>query len=82
MLGKLIKHEFKATGKSFVLLFGATLALTIFSKIGMNLPFDNFIWRIIIGVAAVGCVFCIFAGFIVAFVIMIYRFYKIGRAHV
>ena len=76
MLGKLIKHEFKATGKSFVLLFGATLALTIFSKIGMNLPFDNFIWRIIIGVAAVGCVFCIFAGFIVAFVIMIYRFYN------
>ncbi|MDE7157625.1 MAG: hypothetical protein K2O02_06705 [Lachnospiraceae bacterium] len=76
MLGKLIKHEFKATGKSFTLLFGATLALTIFSKIGMHLPFDNFIWRIIVGVAAAACVFCIFAGFIVAFVIMIYRFYN------
>ncbi len=76
MLGKLIKHEFKATGKSFVLLFGATLALTVFSKIAMYLPFDNLIWQIIVGVAAVACVFCIFAGFIVAFVIMIYRFYN------
>lgn len=76
MLGKLIKHEFKATNKSFLLLFGATLALTLFSKLGMYLPFDNFITRMIIGVAAVACVFCIFAGFIVAVIIMIYRFYN------
>ena len=33
MLGKLLKHEIKATSREYLLLYGAFLIITIFNKI-------------------------------------------------
>lgn len=47
MLGKLIKHEFKATYKIFGLLFGALLALTLLTKFCVYIPDDYKIFKIL-----------------------------------
>lgn len=47
MLGKLIKHEFKATYKLFGLLFGALLALTLLTKFCIYIPEDFRLFRVL-----------------------------------
>lgn len=50
MLGKLIKHEFKATYKIFSLLFGALLILTLLSRFCVYIPFENIVFDIMKGI--------------------------------
>ncbi len=76
MLGKLIKHEFKATGKIFGLLFAATIVLALLSTFCVYIPFDNFVVDIITGILTIASIICIFGGFIFSLVIMVRRFYN------
>ncbi len=76
MLGKLIKHEFKATSKTFALLFSATIILSILTKFTDYMPHNNIILKLIIVIIAVSCVCCIFGGIIIAYVSMIRRYYE------
>lgn len=47
MLGKLIKHEFKATYKIFGLLFSALNLLTLLTRFCVYIPFDNMIFKVL-----------------------------------
>lgn len=47
MLGKIIKHEFKATYKGYLLLFISLFTITALNKTTEYVPLDNTIWNII-----------------------------------
>lgn len=53
MLGKLIKYEFKATGKIFGLLFGALLILTLLTRFCVYIPFDNSVFKLLNGLLTI-----------------------------
>lgn len=76
MLGKIIKHEFKATYKGYFLLFASLLALTLMTKITEQVPLDNTVWNILMVLLAAAymivLVFVVFAAMILA----VQRFYK------
>lgn len=76
MLGKIIKHEFKATFRLYSLLFVFSLTLTALNKTVEYVPMDNTIWniiRVILMVAwALLSVFLVMGAMILAVV----RFYK------
>ncbi len=71
MLGKLMKYEFKATGRTFLPLFGALLVVSIISRIFISLRFQT---PTVIGVAL--SIFLIVAVFVIVLIITLQRFYK------
>lgn len=75
MLGKLIKHEFKATAKTFALLFAATIVLTVLTRFTDYIPANNIVLRLFIALVVVSCCILIFGGIIMAFISMIRRYY-------
>lgn len=77
MLGKLLKHELKATTRYFFPVYVALLCITIFNKIflELNLTGSTFL-EIFRGLFLTAYILIIFAVFIVAFIITILRFYK------
>lgn len=76
MLGKLIKHEFKVTGKMFLLLYAATLILTIFEKIMMYIDIDNPVIDMFFMLITVAYVILLIALFFVTAGMLIMRFYR------
>lgn len=71
MLGKLIKYEFKATGRVILPLFGALLLVAIVSRLFISLQFKV---PSSIGVAI--AVILMISVFVIVFVITLTRFYK------
>ncbi len=71
MLGKLIKYEFKATGRVFLPLFGALLIVAIVSRLFMTLRFQT---PMIIGIVL--SVIMIVAIFVITLIITLQRFYR------
>lgn len=76
MLRKLLKYEFKATGRIFLLFFVAMVALAGINRLFME--FDLFDQRLAIlpNITVVLYVMIIFTTFALTFVVMIQRFYK------
>lgn len=71
MLGKLIKYEFRATGRIFLPLFGALIVAALISRLFIILRFQV---PSIIGVTI--SVILIIAVFVIALIITLFRFYK------
>jgi len=71
MLGKLMKYEFKATGRIYLPLFGALLIVAIISRIFISLSFKV---PMAIGIGLSVCM--TIAIFIIALIVTIQRFYK------
>jgi hypothetical protein len=87
MLGKLLKHEVKATGRTFLPLYGALLILTIFTKVAMTIGAPNLfieseavemgpIAEIILGIAFTLYFVLVVALCVMTLVVIIQRFYK------
>ena len=79
MLGKLIKHEFRATGRIMLPLLGAELLLSVLAGLSIrgldrmeNMGFLGVTYVLTLVVFFLG----LFALGVVAFVLMIQRFYK------
>lgn len=76
MLGKLLKHEFKATSRYFMFLYTAVIGLAIINKIFWLIPAENVVMDIVRGFITFAFVMATVATVIFSFVIIIYRFYK------
>jgi len=76
MLGKLIKHEYKATYKTFLLLYGGLLLLTLLNKVNLVIDIDNPILDTVQTFLMFLYMIIILATFIVTIVVIIMRFYK------
>lgn len=76
MLGKLIKHEFVATGRNFSVLFIVLLLTTVASKLFIELDIDNPVLTIFKGLFIAAYVLSIMAVLILSFVFIVIRFYK------
>ena len=74
MLGKLIKHEFKATYKIFGLLFGALMLLTILTRFCIYIPFDNMVFDLLTKILTIVYVIAIVCMSIFSIVIVLIRF--------
>ena len=79
MLGKLIKHEFRATGRIMLPLLGAELLLSVLAGLSIrgldrieNMNFLGMTYILTLSVFFLG----LFALAVVAFVLMIQRFYR------
>ncbi len=76
MLGKLLKHEMKATARLLSPIFLILASLTILNRIVISIDIFKGALRIIPGFITFFYVLSIFAIIVVTFVIIIYRFYK------
>lgn len=76
MLGKIIKHEFKATYQGYLLLFGAFFAVTLLTKFSMYVPLENTIWDILQGILLIAWVLLLVFLVMAAMVMAVVRFYK------
>lgn len=76
MLGKIIKHEFKATYRGYLLLFVSLLAVTILNRTVEYVPFDNRIWNIMKGLLIAAWVILVAFLFMAASILVVMRFYK------
>ena len=78
MLRKLLKHEFRATGRIMLPVTGILLATSVAANLSLRYLLDSRAWFFsmlgILLLTAFG--FAIFGVFIVSFVLMIQRFYK------
>lgn len=78
MLMKLMKHEFRATGR----IMGLVYLLLLAASLGANLSFRVFldsshtVLNLLGGILMMAFVFAIIAVFLVAFLLMVQRFYK------
>ena len=77
MLGKLLKHEFKATGRVMLPFLGALLVLSVMVWLSINVFFSNFGGVSIIGGIVLTLYFMLLASIgIVTLVLLVYRFYR------
>lgn len=76
MLGKIIKHEFKATYQGYLLLFGVFLAVTLLSKMSMYVPLENIIWDILQRILVIAWALMLAFLVMAAMVMAVVRFYK------
>ncbi len=76
MLGKLLKHELKATGRLLLPLFLILAVLTVMDRIVLNLNVFEGVLSTIAGFITFAYVMAIIAVVIVTTVFIIYRFYK------
>ncbi len=76
MLGKLFKHEMKATARLLLPIYIVLAAFTIMDRIVISLDIFHGVFVIIPGFITIGFVLSIAAIIIVSFVIIIHRFYK------
>lgn len=80
MLGKMTKHEFKATGRLFVPLFIMVAVLTpilsLLFKLALNIGKDSVAGVILSGISVGGFVLMIVGFCISAFIFIMVRFYK------
>ncbi len=71
MLGKLIKYEFRATGRVFLPMFGALLIIALISRLFISLRFET---PMIIGIVL--SVIMIISIFVITLIVTLQRFYK------
>lgn len=76
MLGKLIKHEFKATYANYLFIYVAIILLTLINKVFWIINIDNVIINAVRGFITVIYMIIIFASFVVTIIFIIQRFYK------
>jgi hypothetical protein len=76
MLGKLFKHEMKATSRLLLPVFLILAVFTILDRIVLSLDIFHGVFQLIPGLITIGFVLCIIAVVIVSSVIVIIRFYK------
>lgn len=78
MLGKLLKHEFKATGRMMLPFLGALLALSVVAWLSLNVFFfDGGGLLSVIGGIVITLYFVMLAAIgIVTLVLLVYRFYR------
>ena len=78
MLGKLLKHEFNATGRLFLPVFALLIILTpllgsLISIVGLD---NNSSLGIIMGLSMFGYIILLLGVFVACFVFIVMRFYK------
>lgn len=80
MLGKLIKHEFRATARLMLPLFLVVILLSCFMRLTASVlalgDGRSFVLRLLSGLFSTGFVLSIFASLIFSVVMMVSRFYK------
>jgi len=78
MLGKLLKHEFRATGRIMLPVFGVLLILSMLFNVSVRLSgkIDFPLLRIFFGLVGVAFVVGIIAAELLSLILMIYRFYR------
>lgn len=77
MLGKLLKHEWSATAKTFLPLYAAAAFMTLIAKITTSLDvFQRPYLNVILGISIAAYVFLLIALLAVTAVLIIIRFYK------
>lgn len=77
MLGKLLKHEIKATSKEYLLLYGAFLVITLFNKVFLEVNTGrNTIISIFQGIFMMIYLLMCMSIFLVTIILIIRRFYK------
>ncbi|MDE5780545.1 MAG: hypothetical protein K2I03_03590 [Lachnospiraceae bacterium] len=76
MLGKIIKHEFKATYKVYLLLFISLFTITALNKTTEYVPLDNTIWNIIKMFLFVAWIILLMFMVMGAMLLAVVRFYK------
>ena len=76
MLNKLIKYEFKATGRTILPLYLAVIVVTFINKLLLTFTSDTFAFGIPRVLSILLYVFIIIAMFVITYLIMIQRFYK------
>lgn len=84
MLGKLLKYEFRATGRTLAPLYGALLLMTLvvkfqlfyYTRQGHNLIPQEFLGQLIASLTTILYVALIVAIFVMTLVLLIQRFYK------
>lgn len=77
MLGKLIKHEFKATSRYFIVLYGIFILITLFNKLFLEFNVGNsFLLDMFEGIFVFAYAIMCMAIFILTFIAIIQRFYQ------
>lgn len=76
MLGKLIKHEFNATGRIFLPIYLILLILSLVNRLLISIDITSKPLSILRGFSIAAYTLTIIATLVVTFVIMIIRFYK------
>ncbi|MBQ3583840.1 MAG: hypothetical protein IJA27_03920 [Lachnospiraceae bacterium] len=74
MLRKLIKHEFKATYKTFGLIFVALMVLALLSRFCIYIPFENVVYEFMSAVMTVVYMIATFGISLISVVLIIKRF--------
>lgn len=76
MLGKLLKHEFKATGRHFLLMYVFFTLITICNKIFLEITVNNKFWETFQILFMIAYVLTCAAIFVLTTILIITRFYK------
>lgn len=76
MLGKIIKHEFKATYGTYFLLFLVLMALTVVAKVLYYIPIHNTLWEIVTGLILILYIVVMVFITAAAMILGVVRFYK------
>lgn len=76
MLGKLIKNEFKATYKMFVMLFSSLVILTLLTRFCIYIPFENTVFKIMTVILTIVYVAAMAFMSLLSLVLVIKRFYQ------
>lgn len=77
MLGKLLKHEFRATGRTMLPLYGAVVALAVLANVSIRMLSGNVgpLLSIFFGLIVAAFGICIVAAGVMTLVLMVKRFY-------
>ena len=77
MVGKLIKHEFRATARVMLLVYAALAASAVLANLSLRFTqVDNMFLRIVFGLFVAVFVVGVIAAVVVTAVVMIMRFYQ------
>ena len=76
MLGKLFKHEFKATARHFLLMYAVFAFVTLCNKIFLEITVNNDFWAMFQGLFMGAYILTCFIIFVMTMVLIVMRFYK------
>jgi len=76
MIRKLLKHEFHATGRILLPIYGITVILSFVNRLFINIDSYNTAFKIIGTIMMISFILSILATCIVSFVLIVLRFYK------
>lgn len=76
MLGRLFKYELKATSKVLVPIYIAFIAITIISRVSIDLQVDEGSWSFINGMGLFVFIISAITMFVATAIVIIWRFYR------